>query len=123
VRSIRKKFSYQILPDVLVKRMVLNQIYENCLELINPNAGRIRSDIDYKISESFRKFRYQFDQKLFDLLQSLKNMIEESIRSKQTVNEDIEAILTQIQLQKQRIKEIREQLAGKLAEKQMSGKI
>jgi len=90
VPSIRKSYLYRILPDFVVKRIILKQIYRNCIELVNPNAGKMRADIDYKISESYRKFKYHFDQKLFDLLQSLKNMIEESIKAKSSINENIE---------------------------------
>jgi small GTP-binding protein len=96
IPSIRKNIFFKILPDTLVRSMVLKQIYTNCLELINPNAGRIRGDIDYKISESYRKFKYHFDQKLYDLLQSLKNMIEESIRTKSSIHENIEATLERL---------------------------
>jgi len=90
VPSIRKNIFYKILPEYFVRKMVLKQIYYNSIELINPNAGKMRSDIDYKISESYRKFKYHFDQKLFDLLQSLKKMIEESIENKLSINENIE---------------------------------
>jgi len=90
VPSIRKSFIYRILPEYFVKKIILKQIYRNSMELVNPNAGKMRADIDYKISESYRKFKYHFDQKLFDLLQSLKNMIEESIKAKSSIDENIE---------------------------------
>jgi len=90
VPSIRKSYLYRILPDFVVKRIILKQIYRNSMELVNPNAGKMRGDIDYKISESYRKFKYHFDRKIFDLLQSLKKMIDESIRAKSSLNENIE---------------------------------
>lgn len=76
--------------------------------VVNPNAGRIRSDIDYKINESFRKFKSNFNQKLQDLLESLRNMIDESIRSKQEIKETVEDILDRIRIQKQQLEIIRE---------------
>ncbi|NMD01835.1 MAG: hypothetical protein GYA71_01025, partial [Bacteroidales bacterium] len=85
---------------------VLKQIYSNCLELINPNSGRIRGDIDYKISESYRKFRYHFDQKLYDLLQSLKNMIEESIRTKSSIHENLDTTLKSLRSEQENIDKI-----------------
>ena len=87
--------------------MVLKQIYSNCLELINPNAGRIRGDIDYKISESYRKFRYHFDQKLHDLLQNLKNMINESIVTRSSINQNIEETLIRLRAWKAILGEMR----------------
>jgi len=107
IPSLRKNIFFKILPDTLVRSMVLKQIYTNCLELINPNAGRIRGDIDYKISESYRKFKYHFDQKLYDLLQSLKNMIEESIRTKSSIHENIEATLERLRFEQGTIDNIK----------------
>jgi hypothetical protein len=107
IPSIRKNIFFKILPDTLMRSMVLKQIYTNCLELINPNAGRIRGDIDYKISESYRKFKYHFDQKLYDLLQSLKNMIDESIRTKSSIHENIEATLERLRFEQGTIDNIK----------------
>jgi hypothetical protein len=113
---IKKKSVYNIMPDPLVRRMVLKQIYSNCMTVVNPNAGRIRSDIDYKISESFRKFSSQFNRKLYELLQSLKNMIDESIQSKQTMHEDMKEILRIIREQKQQIVKIHGYYQGAVKE-------
>ncbi|HPM02042.1 MAG: hypothetical protein GT600_16850 [Bacteroidales bacterium] len=106
IPSIRTNIFYKILPDKIVRSMVLKQIYSNCLELINPNSGRIRGDIDYKISESYRKFRYHFDQKLYDLLQSLKNMIEESIRTKSSIHENLDTTLKSLRSEQENIDKI-----------------
>jgi len=107
IPSIKKNLFYRLLPEQLARTIVLKQIFINCMELINPNSGRIRGDIDYKISESYRKFKYHFDQKLYDLLQSLKNMIEEGIRTRLTVSESIEGKLEKISSQQQILDEIR----------------
>lgn len=109
IPSIRTNMLLKILPDKIVRSIVLKQIYTNCLELINPNSGRIRGDIDYKISESYRKFRYHFDQKLHDLLQSLKNMIEESIRTKSSMHENLGTILKSLRSEQETISKIIEQ--------------
>ena len=85
------------------QKIILKQIQTNCLELINPNAGRIRYDIDYRVTESYRKFKYHFDQKLLELLQSLKNIIEESILAKSSIEENIEAKLKNLYEQQQTI--------------------
>ena len=107
VPSIRKNIFYKILPEFIVRRKVLKQIYRNCIELINPNAGRMRSDLDYKISESYRKFKYHFGQKLFDLLQSLKNLIDESIQARSTLNQEIELTVKTIKAEMDTIENIR----------------
>ena len=107
IPSIKEKISYKILPDKWVRRKLLKQIYDNCMIVVNPNAGRIRSDIDYKISESFRKFKSNFNQKLQELLESLRNMIDESIRSKQHLHENMEDMLDKIRKQKQQLESIR----------------
>lgn len=109
IPSIRTKFIYKILPDMMVRRSVLKQMLSNCLDLINPNAGRIRSDVDYKTGESFRKFKFNFDQKLFELLQSLKNLIEESIETKLSIHENIEEKVMKLKNQQNIIEKIRNQ--------------
>ncbi len=106
IPSLRKKMVYRFIPESRVRSMVLRQMYTNCMEVVMPNAGRIRADIDYRIRESFRKFRSHFRQKLEELLQSMKNLIDESIRSKTSVDENIGEMLVGIQLQKQEIEKI-----------------
>lgn len=116
IPSINEKFSYKLLPDSWVRHRVLKQIYDNCMVVVNPNAGRIRSDIDYKINESFRKFKSNFNQKLQDLLESLRNMIDDSIRSKQQMEENVEDILNQIRFQKHQVETIRKNYSDILKE-------
>ena len=106
IPSLKKRFIYKVLPDVFLKRIILNQIHTNCVDLINPNAGRIRYDIDYRVSESFRKFKHHFDQKLLELLQSLKNIIEESIHAKSTIQENIEGTIHRLHDQQNKIDDI-----------------
>lgn len=114
IPSFQKKAFYRIIPDWLLKRLILKQIYTNCQELINPNAGRIRSDIDYKVVESFRKFKYQFDQKLFELLNSLKDIIEESIRSKSYLQGNLDALIQEISGYRKKVEEIKHKSDPKL---------
>jgi len=116
IPSIKEKLSYRFLPDSWVRRKVLKQIYDNCMVVVNPNAGRIRSDIDYKINESFRKFKSNFNQKLQDLLESLRNMIDDSIRSKQEMSENIEDLLGQITLQQEMVEKPKRSYSALLQE-------
>jgi hypothetical protein len=108
IHSVRKNIFNKILSGKLVKSIILRQIYTNCEELINPNAGRMRGDIEYKINESYRKFKYHFDQKLYDLLQSLKTMIEDNIRTKSSIYENIEETLEKLKSKQSMIEEIKE---------------
>jgi hypothetical protein len=106
IPSLKKRFIYKVIPDVFLKRIILSQIHANCIDLINPNAGRIRYDIDYRVSESFRKFKHHFDQKLLELLQSLKSIIEESILAKSTIQDNIESTILQLNDQQKTLDEI-----------------
>jgi ribosome biogenesis GTPase A len=108
IPSLKKRSIYKMMPKLWVKHLVLKQLLFNCMELINPNAGRIRSNVDYKISESFRKFKYHFNQNLFDLLQSLKNMIEESIQTKSSIHENIQDTLENLHREQEKIEEIKQ---------------
>jgi hypothetical protein len=106
IPSLKKRFIYKVIPDVFLKRIMLNQIHANCVDLINPNAGRIRYDIDYRVSESYRKFKHHFDQKLLELLQSLKSIIEESILAKSTIQDNIESTIHRLHDQQKTIDDI-----------------
>ncbi len=96
VPSIKSKLLYKLMPESIVKNMILKQIHANCHDLINPNPGRIRADVAYRIQESYRKFKYHFDKKLYDLLESLKSILEKSIDSKYSIEEDIDNQLKEI---------------------------
>jgi len=116
IPSIRKNMFYKMLPEKPVRSMVLKQVYKNCIELINPNSGRMRGDIDYKISESYRKFKYHFDRKLYDLLNGLKNQIEESIAVRSSISENIDSKLKYITYQKNLVSEIRGHYSATLSD-------
>jgi len=117
MRSIRKNIFYKIIPDRWVRSIILRQVYTNCKELIDPNAGRMRWDIEYKINESYRKFKYNFDQKLLDLLQSMKSLIEDSIRTKSTIYENIEETLNKLEVEKDLIEQIQERYSVEIKAK------
>ena len=89
IPSLNEKIIYKILPDKWIKRIILKQIYTNCMDLISPNAGRIRSDISYKTTESLRRFKSDFNRKFNELLQNLKGLIDESIRAKQSIHTNV----------------------------------
>jgi len=96
INPAKESITQWLLPDFIVKRKTLSRIHGNCIDLINPNAGRIRSDITYKIDESFRKFKYHFDHHIFELLNSFKKIIVESIEAKSSTQKEIEDNLNEI---------------------------
>ncbi len=107
IPSIKRSFLYRLMPDSIVKKKVLNQMNTNCIDLINPNAGRIRSDINYRIQESFRKFKHHFDEVVFNLLQNLKEIIEESIKSKRDYDDSIIDKISGMKEQKLKVKKVK----------------
>ncbi len=107
IPSIKSSFFYRLLPDSIVKKRILKQMHTNCIELINPNAGRIQSNINYKIQESFRKFKHYFDEVVFNLLQNLKEIIEESISSKRDYDDSISDKIAVMKKQKLMAKKVR----------------
>jgi hypothetical protein len=92
----KREHCSMVVADFIVKRKTLSRVHGNCIDLINPNAGRIRSDITYKIDESFRKFKYHFDHHIFELLNSFKKIIVESIEAKSSTQREIEDNLNEI---------------------------
>ncbi len=56
IPSLKKRFIYKLIPEGLVRKMVLKQMLVNCIDLFNPNFGRLRSDVDYKTDDSFSIF-------------------------------------------------------------------
>ncbi len=82
VPYIKGRVLYKLMPAQWAEKKVLRRMERNMQEIITMNSAGIVYDLQYKIQESFRMFRYDLHEKLITLVQSIENIITETIHSK-----------------------------------------
>jgi small GTP-binding protein len=70
------------------KRMA-EKMKEHFHTVINTNTASIIYDLQYKIQESFRKFNYDLNNRLKELLAGIENILEETLREKNKTTGEI----------------------------------
>jgi len=79
-----RKFALQVL-----RKKIIKGIKESFKRNIDMSTGRINYDINYKIQESFRKFSFEFNNKMDDTLITLEKIITDTIRKKEQAEDSI----------------------------------
>ncbi|HEX2869384.1 MAG TPA: dynamin family protein [Ignavibacteriales bacterium] len=69
------KLMSPLLPDMFARKIVLKRIQEKIKEKVSMNCGRITSDYIYSVKEQGRKFLYEIERKISELIQSIQNII------------------------------------------------
>jgi predicted GTPase len=73
----------RLLPASARRKQLINQLKEHYNNLIIRNGASIAYDLTYKIQESFRKFNYDLNNRLKELLESIRTIITDTIGKKQ----------------------------------------
>lgn len=81
---------YRLLPLSYRKKQLLRKLKEHYSNLIIRNNASIAYDLTYKIQESFRKFNYDLNNRLNELLISIKEIISNTIAQKENTESLIE---------------------------------
>lgn len=79
-----------LFPVFFRRRQLLNKLKKHYGELITRNSASIGYDLTYKIQESFRKFTYDLNNHLKELLISIREIIENTIERKEKTESTIE---------------------------------
>src|SRR6266536_434913 len=78
------------------KKKIFTQLQEHYSEIIVRNVGSIIYDLQYKIQESFRKFNYDLNNKLKELLDNINKLLSDVIEARQNtqykVSDKVEAV-------------------------------
>lgn len=78
------------------KKRLINALKEHYNNLVIRNSASIAYDLVYKIQESFRKFNYDLNNRLQELLESIREIIAHTIHQKNNtesrIEEDIKAL-------------------------------
>jgi uncharacterized membrane protein YgaE (UPF0421/DUF939 family) len=93
----------KLLPTSVRKRHLIKKLENQYKEIIITDTAAIGYDLQYKIQESFRKFNYDLNNRLEELLENLRTKIDDTIASKK-LNE--QASEEEIRKLHQTIKEI-----------------
>jgi hypothetical protein len=76
----------KLLPATVRKKQLIKKLKDHYNEIVVTDTAAIGYDLQYKIQESFRKFNYDLNNMLRELLDNLQNKIEDTIASKK-INE------------------------------------
>lgn len=86
----------RLLPASSRKKRLINTLKEHYNNLVIRNSASIAYDLVYKIQESFRKFNYDLNNRLQELLESIREIIAHTILQKNNaesmVEEEIKAL-------------------------------
>lgn len=86
----------RLLPVSSRKKRLINTLKEHYNNLVIRNSASIAYDLVYKIQESFRKFNYDLNNRLQELLESIREIIAHTILQKNNaesmVEEEIKAL-------------------------------
>lgn len=86
----------KLLPAGLRKKQLIKKLEEHYHEIIVTDTASIGYDLQYKIQESFRKFNYDLNNRLKELLSNLQQKIEDTIASKKINEEASEAEINRV---------------------------
>ncbi len=91
-----KGLLFKLLPLHIQKKKMFLQLEEHYNEIIVRNVASIIYDLQYKIQESFRKFNYDLNNKLKELLDNINRLLSDIIEARQhaqyEVSDKIEAV-------------------------------
>ncbi len=97
-----------ILPSFIIKSIILKKITKNFEDKIHGNCSSIKYDLSYKIQESFLKFKYDLNNKLESIMESLETIMTNTIREKSRTEEEVKEEVNGIKSRLLRLEEIKE---------------
>lgn len=93
VPIIVKQSSFiKFMPEFLIRKIVLSKLIENFEIKIDANSGNLLYDINYKIQESYRKFKYDLKETMKNTIERLQKIIEDTINEKKSSETNIQSL-------------------------------
>ncbi len=71
-----------LLPTQIRKKRIIKSLQDSYKKTIIRDTAAIGYDLQYKVQESFRKFNYDLNNRLIELLENLRTKIDDTIASK-----------------------------------------
>ncbi len=97
-----------VMPSFIIKSVILKKITKNFEDKIHGNCSSIKYDLSYKIQESFLKFKFDLNNKLESILESLERIMTNTIREKARTEEEVKEEVNSIKSRLLRLEEIKE---------------
>lgn len=97
-----------VMPSFIIKSVILKKITKNFEDKIHGNCSSIKYDLSYKIQESFLKFKYDLNNKLESIMESLETIMTNTIREKSRTEEEVKEEVNGIKSRLLRLEEIKE---------------
>lgn len=76
------------------RRHFMKRLHQHYKELVTVNSAAVIYDLEYKIQESFRKFNYDLNSYLTQILESIRHILEEIIEARHQAHEQSDAGVT-----------------------------
>lgn len=76
------------LPRQLALKRLIQSAHDNALQEIERNCGRIRADFAERTQKSFLSFRYTFEERVEEMIQSIRDILKDALRKKSLSEQD-----------------------------------
>ncbi len=87
---------HKLLPEQVRKKLLFRKLQDHYKNIIIRDTSAIGYDLQYKVQESFRKFNYDLNNRLQELLENLQTKIDDTIASKKRNEQASEAEINKL---------------------------
>jgi len=94
-----------LLPRALARKKVIQQATDNAFQEIERNCGRIRADFAERTQKSFLSFRYTFEERVEEMIQSIRNILSDALKRKSLTDQEFHEAYQGILIQLNRLEE------------------
>jgi GTPase Era involved in 16S rRNA processing len=101
-----------ILPNRLYRRNIARKARQVMLDEIEKQGGRIRYDIDYRLSESSRRLKSEVRSRMLSSVESLESALSMGLRSRTEASRERESRLVHLEKIERRLKTVSVRLAA-----------
>jgi len=77
------------LPKNLAQKRVIKSAQDNARQEIERNCGRIRADFAERTQKSFLSFRYTFEERVEEMIQSIRAILKDALQKKSLSEKDL----------------------------------
>jgi small GTP-binding protein len=94
--SFNGGIAHLLLPAHKKEKRMAQKMQAHFREVVNRNTASLIYDLQYKVQESFRKFNYDLNQRLKELLSGIEKILEDTLQEKNKTEGEIAAEIEEI---------------------------
>jgi ribosome biogenesis GTPase A len=104
--------AYRLLPETTVRKKIITRLKINIHEIMVINSANTIYDLQYRIQESFRKFNYDLNLRLTDLLKTIGDTIQTTMEEKKSADQSVKGKVENLQEKLFKANQLKEQMHG-----------